>query len=234
LDIGCGTGSNTLILADAVGPSGHVTGIDRSGELLTHAEQRVHESNFSQRISFQQCDMNRLAFSDNTFDWVWSADCVGYAPGDADSLLKNLTRLVKPAGSVFVLAWSSQQLLPGYPRLEARLNATSAGMAPFVTGRQPQSHILRALGWFRAAGLKDIHARTFVGDIQAPLGKEKREAMASLFEMRWGKPDPELTEKERTEYLRLCSPGSPDFIPDSPDYYAFFTYTLFRGRTSGL
>ncbi|MGE0085027.1 MAG: class I SAM-dependent methyltransferase [Desulfococcaceae bacterium] len=232
LDIGCGTGSNTLILADAVGSSGHVTGMDLSDELLMYAKQRADNAGFSQRISFLKCDMNRPAFINNTFDWVWSADCAGYAPGDAPNLIKNLAGLVKPGGSVFVLAWSSQQLLPGYPRLEARLNTTSAGTAPFVMGQQPQSHILRALGGFRAAGLEDIEASTFVGDIQAPLGKEKRRALASFFEMRWGKPDTELTEKESMEYQRLCSPGSPDFIAAIPDYYGFFTYTLFRGRTA--
>ena len=230
LDIGCGIGSHTLILADAVGESGHVTGIDLSEELLAYAAQRAQEAGFSQRVSFLKCDMNCLAFSDNALDWVWSADCAGYAPGDAASLIKHLAGLVKPGGSVFVLAWSSQQLLPGYPHLEARLNATSAGIAPFVRGQPPQSHILRASGWFRNAGLKFIRARTYVGDIQAPLGEEKRRAMASLFEMRWGKPGSELTEKEQNEYQRLCNPDSPDFIPDSPDYYGFFTYTLFRGR----
>lgn len=233
LDIGCGTGSNTLILADAVGISGHVVGIDLSSELLSYAGRRAYKADFPQRVSFLKCDMARPAFGDNTFDWVWSADCAGYAPGDSVSLIKNLAGLVKPGGRVFVLAWSSQQLLPGYPCLEARLNMTSAGIAPFTERQSPQSHILRASGWFQNAGLKDIIACTFVGDIQAPLGKEKRKAVASLFEMRWGKSGPELTERERMEYRRLCTIDSPDFIADNPDYYAFFTYTLFCGRTLG-
>jgi hypothetical protein len=28
----------------------------------------------------------------------------------------------------------------------------------------------------------------------------------------------------------LCTPGSPDFILEIPEYYAFFTYSMFRGR----
>jgi hypothetical protein len=28
----------------------------------------------------------------------------------------------------------------------------------------------------------------------------------------------------------LCTPGSEHFILDVPDYYAFFTYSMFRGR----
>ncbi len=233
LDIGCGTGSNTLLLAEAVGGSGHVAGIDLSEELLAHAVQRAQESGISRRTSFIKCDMNRLAFSEHAFDWAWSADCAGYAPGDAASLTGNIAKLVKPGGNLFFLAWSSQQLLPGHPQLEARLNATCAGIAPFVEGQGPETHFLRAAGWFRGAELKEIKARTYVGDIQAPLDNEQRRAMASLFEMRWGDGCPELTQEERMEYWRLCSPDSTDFMPHRHDYYGFFTYTLFQGRVAG-
>ena len=111
LDIGCGIGSHTLIPADAVGESGHVTGLDLSDELLAYAAQRAHKAGLSQRVSFLKCDMNRLAFSDNALDWVWSADCAGYAPGDAASLIKHLAGLVKPGGSVFVLARKSLKFI---------------------------------------------------------------------------------------------------------------------------
>ena len=111
LDIGCGIGSHTLILADAVGESGHVTGMDLSEELLAYAAQRAQEAGFSQRVSFLKCDMNRLAFSDNALDWVWSADCAGYAPGNAASLIKHLAGLVKPGGSVFALARKSLKFI---------------------------------------------------------------------------------------------------------------------------
>lgn len=232
LDIGCGIGSNTLILAEAVGKSGHIVGIDLSKDLLTHAQQRANEAHLSQQIFFQEGDMNSLSFDDNSFDWAWSMDCVGYAPGDATYLMKDIARVVKFGGSISILAWSSQQLLPGYPQLEARLNATSCGIAPFVKGQEPEFHFLRALSWFKAAGLKEYKARSFVGNVQAPLSDEDRKALISLFEMRWGAPKSELTEDDWTEYQRLCLPDSPDFILNHPDYYAFFTYTLFHGRVA--
>ena len=31
---------------------------------------------------------------------------------------------------------------------------------------------------------------------------------------------------------RLCQPESPDFILDLSDYYAFYTYTMLRGRVA--
>ncbi|KAF5416803.1 MAG: hypothetical protein C5S49_04300 [Candidatus Methanogaster sp.] len=51
--------------------------------------------------------MNNLPFDDDAFDWVWSANCAGYAPGDPLPVLKELARVVKPGGSVIILAWPS-------------------------------------------------------------------------------------------------------------------------------
>lgn len=232
LDVGCGIGSHTLMLAKAVGDAGHVTGLDLSTELLAHAKQRARKANLSKQISFHEGDMNKLPFDNDTFDWVWSVDCVGYAPGEPIPLLKELARVVNPGGIIAILAWSSQQLLPGYPHLEACLNATSFGIAPFVKGERPELHFLRARGWFQAAGLKEFKAQTFVCDVQAPLSDEICNALISLFEMRWGTPQSELTEEDWAEYQRLCKPGSQDFILNSKDYYGFFTYSLFHGKVA--
>jgi len=232
LDAGCGIGLQALSLAEVVGPAGHVTGLDLSPQFLVHAREIAEEAGLSERISFQQGDVSRLPFDDDTFDWVWSANCVGYHPAEPLPLLRELTRVAKPGGSVAILAWSSQQLLPGYPLLEARLNATSSGIAPFIKGKRPESHFLRALGWFREAGLEEPTARTFVGDAHAPLSDDMRSALMALLDMRWPGVQSELTPEDWAEFQRLCQPESPDFILDLPDYYAFFTYSMFRGKVA--
>jgi hypothetical protein len=137
---------------------------------------------------------------------------------------------VEPGGTVAILVWSSQQLLPGYPLLEARLNATSAGIAPFTAGMGPERHFMRAPGFMRRAGLSDIRGRTFVGEAQSPLSGEMREALKALIDMRWPGAESELSADDRTQFQRLCQPQSPDFILNLPDYYAFFTETLFYGK----
>ena len=88
---------------------------------------------------------------------------------------------------------------------------------------------MRALNSFHEAGLDQVEARTFVGDIQAPLMVEQRTALASLLEMLWGQKQPECSLVDWKDYLRLCAPGSANFILNLPGYYAFFTYTMFRG-----
>ncbi|VUT27685.1 MAG: hypothetical protein SYNGOMJ08_00235 [Candidatus Syntrophoarchaeum sp. GoM_oil] len=233
LDVGCGIGLQSILLAEAVEPAGHITGIDLSPEFLAYAREIAEKAGMSERISFQEGDMNNLPFDKDTFDWVWSANCAGYTPGEPLPILKELVRVVKPGGSVIIIAWSSQQLLPGYPLLEARLNATSSGIAPFARGMRSELHFLRMPGWFREAGMEGITAQTFVGDFYAPLSDKIRSALTALIEMRWVDVEPELSKEDWIEFQRLCLPESPDFILDIPDYYVFFTYSMFQGNVVG-
>jgi demethylmenaquinone methyltransferase/2-methoxy-6-polyprenyl-1,4-benzoquinol methylase len=116
VDVGCGVGLQAVRLAVAVGPAGHVTGLDMSPRLLEHAGRLAEQAGLAECVSFRQGDMIRLPFVDNTFDWLWSADCAGYAPvAEPLRLLNELTRVIRPGGIVAILFWSSQMLLPGYP-----------------------------------------------------------------------------------------------------------------------
>ena len=233
LDVGCGIGFQAIMLAEAMGPGGHVTGVDLSPEFLDCARGIAEKAGIPEQVSFQEGDMNNLPFDDDTFDWMWSANCAGYAPGERLPLLKELARVVKPGGSVTIIAWSSQQLLPGYPLLEAHLNATSSGIAPFARGTAPELHFPRMMGWFRRAGMEDVTVRTFAGDVYAPLSDEMRSALTALIEMRWVDVEAELSEEDWAEFQRLCLAESQEFILDLPDYYAFYTYSMFRGRVRG-
>jgi demethylmenaquinone methyltransferase/2-methoxy-6-polyprenyl-1,4-benzoquinol methylase len=219
-----------LLLAEVVGLTGHVTGLDVSTAFLNRGEEIVKEAGLSERISFQEGDVADIPFDNNTFDWAWSADCVGYGPWEPLPLLKELARVVKPGGVVAISGWSSENLLPGYPRLEARLRATSSGVAPFKHGMKPERHFLRALSWFREIGLKEPDAKVFAGSFCAPLSRGIRSALEDLFSMRWPDVELELSSGDLSEFQRLCQPDSPDFILNLPDYYAFFTYTLFWGK----
>ncbi len=232
LDIGCGIGYQTLLLAEAAFPGGHVTGLDISAELLAYAQNKIKSSPLADRISFKEGDMRSLPFPDNSFDWVWSADCVGYPSGDLPAALNEIVRVLRPGGRIALLAWTSQQVLPGYPLLEAQLNATCSAYAPLLQGKNSESHFMRSLRWFLEAGIAEAAARSFVGEVQAPLSTEIRTALTSLMEMLWSVAAPEATESDRLAYQRLCQADSPDFILNLPGYYAFFTYTVFSGKVS--
>jgi len=232
LDVGCGIGLQCLLLAEKVGAAGHVTGLDISARFLKLGRERVKKVGLADRISFKEGDVSRLPFDNNTFDWVWSTDCVGYAPWEPLPLLQELARVTKPGGIVAILSWSSEILLPGYPRLEARLRATTAGLAPFIQGKEPEKHFLHGLGWFRELGFQESKAQVFADSVHAPLSEGIYSALESLFDMRWPDAELELSTDDRAEFKRLCSPDSPDFILNIPGYYAHFTYTVFWGNVA--
>ena len=228
LDAGCGIGTITVWLAEAVAPSGQVTGLDISSEFLEYADTLVQDSGLSQSISFRQGDINKLPFKDNELDWAWSCDCVW-----KDNPVKELARVVKTGGNIAIVMWSSQLILPGYPLLEARLNATSAGLAPYDKGTKPEKHYMRALGWLKTVGLVDTKAQTFIDSLYAPLSEEAVIALLSLFDMRWSGAESEMSKNDWSLYQRLIQPDSPEFILNDPGYHAFFTYSMFYGKVPG-
>lgn len=229
LDAGCGIGLITLMLADAVGENGFVTGIDNVPEFIQYGVREAAKAGLSHRVTFHEGEiLAKLPFGDNTLDWVWSMDCLGFL-GETASVLEELKRVVKPGGRLFILAWTSQLILPGYPALEARLNATNSSYIPVQEEKGMDDQFLRLPFWFQKAGLQNIKGQTFAGDILAPLTEGEKTALQSLFEMLWGQPQPGGLPDDRKDYERLCSPGSPDYILNLSGYYGFFTCTLFQG-----
>jgi SAM-dependent methyltransferase len=143
LDAGCGVGLQIPPLAEAVGAQGHVTALDILPQFVQEAGRNIAKWKLDERVSLVLGDIYALPFEEQQFDWIWSASCACYAMRQPLELLQALHRLLKPGGLLLIVIWSGQQLLPGYPRLEAVLNATTPGIAPFTVGDPPTHHFLR-------------------------------------------------------------------------------------------
>ncbi|RMY71092.1 hypothetical protein D0863_05380 [Hortaea werneckii] len=69
LDIGCGQGESSLVLAEVVGPDGHITGVDTgphdygSPFTIGEAQSYIKNSMYGQRIEFFQTNAARLLSS---------------------------------------------------------------------------------------------------------------------------------------------------------------------------
>src|SRR5262245_25595326 len=68
-DIGCGVGMVTGLLAELVGPTGHVVGIDASGEQLDQARQRLNGA--AAVASFVRANATDTGLPRETFDLVY-------------------------------------------------------------------------------------------------------------------------------------------------------------------
>jgi len=105
LDAGCGTGVYTAWLAEQ---GAEVVGVDVSGEMLTHARERVEAD-----ASFRQADLrDGLAFADaDSFDGVVSALTLGYV-ADWTEPLSAFARVLRPGG---FLVFSTGHPLDQFP-----------------------------------------------------------------------------------------------------------------------
>ncbi|MFH8611465.1 class I SAM-dependent methyltransferase [Streptomyces sp. NPDC018029] len=64
VDAGCGTGHNLPLLAEAVGPTGRVIGVDLTDAMLEQAEDRVRRAGLSQ-VSLVQADLTTYEYPEN-------------------------------------------------------------------------------------------------------------------------------------------------------------------------
>jgi 2-polyprenyl-3-methyl-5-hydroxy-6-metoxy-1,4-benzoquinol methylase len=106
LDLGSGVGDVSILLARIVGPSGEVVGIERDAHSIVRANARVAEGGL-RNVSFTQSDVNKIA-SDQPFDAAVGRFILMFLP-DPASVLRSLTRLVRPGG---VLAFQEPTWIP--------------------------------------------------------------------------------------------------------------------------
>jgi ubiquinone/menaquinone biosynthesis C-methylase UbiE len=100
LDVGCGTGEDVIALAEIVGGTGWVTGIDKSERLILEARKRAEGKGGS--VEFRVGDVHWLDFPDNTFDGC-RADRVFQHLSDREQALAKMTRVTRPGGEIVVL-----------------------------------------------------------------------------------------------------------------------------------
>lgn len=105
LDLCCGTGDITIALAKQVGPSGNVIGLDFNQEMLDLAEQKIRQQDLQKEIQLKQGDAMELPYPDQSFDIVTIGFGLRNVP-DANQVLKEIYRVLKPTGKVGVLETS--------------------------------------------------------------------------------------------------------------------------------
>jgi demethylmenaquinone methyltransferase/2-methoxy-6-polyprenyl-1,4-benzoquinol methylase len=110
LDLCCGTGMITADLAERVGSSGRITGMDLSGEMMAIARQRLDKRGLAERVELVQGDVAELPFPADSFDCV----TIGYGlrnVHDPERVLGEIQRVLKPGG-ITVAIESAKPMLP--------------------------------------------------------------------------------------------------------------------------
>jgi ubiquinone/menaquinone biosynthesis C-methylase UbiE len=100
LDVGCGPGQFTILLAEAV-PGAETWGIDLAPTMIELAREHAAKSPAAARLHFEVADVAKLPFPDAHFDAVVSSGSIKHWP-DAGAGLREMHRVLAPGGRAFV------------------------------------------------------------------------------------------------------------------------------------
>ncbi|HEU4450196.1 MAG TPA: methyltransferase domain-containing protein [Gaiellaceae bacterium] len=100
LDLGSGSGTDSLVAAQMVGASGRVTGIDMTPEMLAKARAAAASLGVG-HVEFVEGEAERLPFPDESFEVVISNGVIDLVP-DKDAVFSELQRVLLPGGRIQV------------------------------------------------------------------------------------------------------------------------------------
>ena len=154
LDLGCGPGTISVGLADAVAP-GRLLGIDMEPTQIEMANAAARAGGHG-NAEFRTGDATDLPFDDATFDAAYCHALLNHAP-DTQAVLTEVKRVVKPGG-----LFAAREVIGDSSLFEPPSDMGDSGWATFLkmlaaNGGHPQMG--RELkGAFVAAGFADVRA----------------------------------------------------------------------------
>lgn len=128
LDLACGTGDITRLLAERVAPA-VVVGSDISPEMMAIAERRRARDN----VRWVGADATRLPFADEAFDLVTCA-FAGRGFPDWPATLREVFRVLRPGGRFVNLDFARAPFAPWDALYRTYLTVTGAALGTALAG----------------------------------------------------------------------------------------------------
>lgn len=101
IDIGCGCGQTSLVIASQVGPGGKVIGVDISEPMLARARLRAAKVD---NLAFTLADASNYKFAPATVDVIFSRFGVMFF-ADPAAAFTNIRTALKPGGRACLVVW---------------------------------------------------------------------------------------------------------------------------------
>jgi SAM-dependent methyltransferase len=115
LDLGCGTGTNSVFLSDQ---GFRVTGVDCSPTALDLARQKMARAGVE--VEWVEADVQRWGAGRAPFDFIFDRGCYHCCRGvDREGYLETLRNVTKPGTILVCLAGNADETTPGPPRVMA-------------------------------------------------------------------------------------------------------------------
>lgn len=177
IDVACGTCDWTITMAKAVGENGRVVGLDFSQNMLDVGAYKVANEGLGKTVDLVNGDAMKLPYDDNTFDYATIGFALRNVP-DIQTVLNEMTRVVKPGGKVVSLEVSKPPFLPYRQLFYLYFYKILPFIAKLVVNKYeeyawlpqsltnfPDSKELAVM--FQKAGLDPVQVKLFMGGVSA-------------------------------------------------------------------
>ena len=108
LDVGCGTGTLTLLVKQRLGESSEVVGLDASDEMLAVARRKAADKQAS--IEFHFAPVEKMPFEDDHFEVVLSSLMLHHLPVETKREgIMEIARVLRPGGRFVAVDFDLQR-----------------------------------------------------------------------------------------------------------------------------
>ncbi len=169
LDVGCGWGETTIEIAQRVGPTGRVVGLDCCGAFLDAGRADAEAARLG-NVTFLAADVETHAFRPE-YDFCFSRFGTQFFENPVAGL-RNMRSALRPGGTMTMIVWRAQIDNPWLTRAKevvlrhlppVRVHAATCGPGPFsMADTDVVTQQLHIAGYSRAE-FKRIDAAVMVG-----------------------------------------------------------------------
>ena len=152
LDLGCGTGAFTDLIAKHCAPAS-ITGVDPAPAQVAYAKDRLPSA------AFQVADAMALPFDAQAFDIVASALVLHFIP-DRQKAFAEMRRVTRRAGIVAGFTWERSATSKGAPYVPMMKALQSIGVEPATSPTVPEANLDGLRAALERAGFHDIAVTT--------------------------------------------------------------------------
>jgi len=161
LDIGCGNGYATRLMAEQIRPHGKAYGVDISENMVNKAIQVSKDFN---NCNFKIADFSNLPFDDNYFDIVLSVESIYYTE-DLLKALAEVKRVTKAGGKFYCITYFFKE------------HTNSEAWADYIPLKMHYLSEAEYIDLFNKSGFRDVYPKRIYD--HRPVDKK-------AFEPKWG------------------------------------------------